>query len=76
MTLRSKTSLCFIAASSMLMISAAEAFAWSCQATADDGTYGYSYNYPNRRGARQRALAECDVRTYDQCYIVDCQRNG
>jgi hypothetical protein len=53
-----------------------EAFAWSCQATADDGTYGYSYNYPNRRGAKQRALAECNARTYDDCYIVDCQRNG
>jgi hypothetical protein len=53
-----------------------QAFAWSCQAAADDGTYGYSYNYPNRRGAKQRALAECNARTYDSCYIVDCQRNG
>lgn len=57
-------------------IGAPQALAWSCQAVADDGTYGYSYNYPNRRSARQRALAECDARTYDQCYIEDCQRNG
>lgn len=53
-----------------------DAFAWSCQATASDGTYGYSYGYGNRREARRRALAECNARTYDDCYIVDCQRNG
>lgn len=53
-----------------------EAFAWSCQATADDGASGWSYNYPNRRGARQRALAECNSQTYQKCYIVDCQPNG
>jgi hypothetical protein len=35
-----------------------------------------SYNYPNRRAARQRALAECNARTYGECYIVDCQRHG
>lgn len=55
---------------------APQAYAWSCQAEADDGTYGYSYNYSNRRDARRRALRECNARTYDKCYIVDCQRNG
>ena len=52
------------------------AFAWSCQAQANDGTYGYSYNYSNRRDARRRAKADCEARTYDECYIVDCQSNG
>ena len=56
--------------------SAPEAFAWSCQATASDGTYGYSYGYGNRREARRRALAESNARTYDDCYVVDCLRNG
>lgn len=55
---------------------APQAFAWACQAQANDGASGYSYNYPNRRGARQRALAECNANTYDRCYIIDCQRNG
>jgi hypothetical protein len=55
---------------------APQAFAWACQAQANDGASGYSYNYPNRRSARQRALAECNGTTYDRCYIVDCQRNG
>jgi hypothetical protein len=60
----------------MLAASAPQAFAWSCQAQADDGTTGWSYGYGNRRAARQRALAECNARTYDSCYIIDCQRNG
>lgn len=64
------------ALSAMLAASAPQAFAWACQAEANDGTSGWSYNYPTRRGARQRALAECNARTYDSCYIVDCQRNG
>jgi hypothetical protein len=55
---------------------APQAFAWACQAQANDGATGYSYNYPNRRAARQRALAECNARTYCECYIVDCQRHG
>jgi hypothetical protein len=59
-----------------LAASVPQAYAWSCQATASDGTYGYSYGYGNRRDARRRALAECNARTYDDCYIVDCQRNG
>ena len=63
-------------ASAMLALSAPQVLAWSCQATASDGTYGYSYGYGNRREARRRALAECNARTYDECYIEDCQRNG
>ena len=55
---------------------APQAFAWACQAQANDGASGYSYNYPNRRSARQRALAECNVNSNYQCYIIDCQRNG
>ena len=55
---------------------APQAFAWACQAQANDGSSGYSYNYPTRRGARQRALAECSGTTYDRCYIIDCQRHG
>ena len=51
-----------------------EAFAWSCQATADDGTYGYSYNFDNEGAATQRALDECATRaTTDQtCEITEC----
>lgn len=59
-----------------LATSVPEAFAWSYQATASDGTYGYSYGDSNRRDARRRALAECNARTYDDRYIVDCQRSG
>jgi hypothetical protein len=53
-----------------------EAFAWGCYAQARDGTYGYSYNYPNRRSASARALAECAVRTYRRCRIIYCKPNG
>lgn len=66
----------FTLASGMLAFSAPQVLAWSCQAQASDGTYGYSYGYGNRRDARRRAVAECNARTYDDCYIVDCQRNG
>ncbi len=52
-----------------------EAFAWGCHAQARDGTYGYSYNYPNRRSAAARALAECASRTYRRCRIVYCEPN-
>jgi hypothetical protein len=76
MIFRSKALLCLIAASGMLATSHADAFAWACQAQANDGASGYSYNYPNRRSARQRALAECNVNSSYQCYIIDCQRNG
>ena len=40
---------------STLIASTAPALAWGCVAVSEDGTYGYSYNYPNRRSARQRA---------------------
>lgn len=53
-----------------------EAFAWGCYAQARDGTYGYSYNYPNKRSAAARALAECSVRTYRRCRVVYCKPNG
>jgi hypothetical protein len=53
-----------------------EVFAWGCTAVARDGSYGYSYNYPNRRSAQRRALAECSARTYRRCYISQCNPNG
>jgi len=53
-----------------------EAFAWGCTAAARDGAYGYSYNYPNKRSAVQRALYECSARTYRRCYITQCNPNG
>lgn len=53
-----------------------EAFAWSCLAGARDGASGWSYNYPNRRAAIRRALAECAVRTYYRCYLRYCNPNG
>ncbi|MDB5526036.1 MAG: hypothetical protein JWM58_3799 [Rhizobium sp.] len=62
--------------SALLASSAPHAFAWSCVAVADDGTYGYSYNYPNKKGARQRAKAECSERTYDDCHVTSCDPNG
>lgn len=76
MRLHTKLAFSAFVAFGLLATAVPEAFAWSCQAQADDGTYGYSYNYPNRKRARQRALAECNARTYDECYIVDCQPNG
>lgn len=76
MKLRTKFALSALVVCGTLAASVPQAFAWSCQATASDGTYGYSYGYSNRRDAKRRALAECNARTYDDCYIVDCQRNG
>ena len=71
-----KGSLALSLASAMFAFSAPQVLAWSCQAVASDGTYGYSYNYSNRRKARSRALAECEARTNEECWIDDCQRNG
>lgn len=71
-----KGTLALSIASAMLAISAPQVLAWSCQAVASDGTYGYSYGYSNKREARRRALAECNARTYEDCWIDDCQRNG
>ncbi|MBX9456190.1 MAG: hypothetical protein KL863_09295 [Rhizobium sp.] len=76
MKTRSRLALTALVVCGTLAASMPQAFAWSCQAQADDGTYGYSYGFSNRRDARRRALAECNARTYDSCYIVDCQRNG
>lgn len=47
------------------------AFAWGCFAEADNGAYGYSYNYSNRSGAIERALEECSARGRG-CEIMDC----
>ncbi|MGV3553189.1 DUF4189 domain-containing protein [Rhizobium sp.] len=76
MTFSSKIAVFAIVAAATLATSVPEAYAWSCQATADDGTYGYSYNYPNRKQARRRAMAECQARTNYDCYIAACQPNG
>ena len=62
--------------SSLLASSAPQAFAWGCTAVADDGAYGYSYNYPNKRAARQRARAECNARTSYECQVTSCDPNG
>lgn len=71
-----KGTLAVSVASAMLAFSAPQVLAWSCQAVASDGTYGDSYGYSNKRDARRRALAECNARTYEDCWIDDCQRNG
>lgn len=71
-----KATLALSIMTSVLAFSAQDSFAWACQAQADDGTTGWSYNYPNRKQARRRAIAECNARTYDSCYIVACQPNG
>lgn len=63
-------------AMALLADSAPQAFAWGCTAVADDGTYGYSYNYPNKSGARARAKAECNERTNDRCKVVSCDPDG
>jgi hypothetical protein len=60
----------------MLLGVQTEAMAWGCVAVANDGTYGYSYNYGSRKAARQRARQECNARTYDECYITSCDPNG
>ena len=56
--------------------SAPQAFAWGCTAVADDGAYGYSNNYPNRKSARQRARAESSARTNYNCQVTSCDPNG
>ncbi|MBL0372356.1 DUF4189 domain-containing protein [Rhizobium sp. KVB221] len=53
-----------------------QALAWGCIAVAGDGTYGYSYNFSKKRDAKQRAKAECDIRTREACYIDSCDPNG
>jgi hypothetical protein len=53
-----------------------EAFAWGCVAGARDGASGWSANYPNKRSAVRRALAECAARSYYRCYIRYCRPNG
>jgi hypothetical protein len=63
-------------ASGMTFSETTSAFAWGCNAVANDGTYGYSYNYPNKRGAMARARAECEARTYRRCRVVSCDPNG
>jgi hypothetical protein len=55
---------------------ATSAFAWGCYAEARDGTYGWSYNYPHRRGAERRAHKECQVRTHRKCRVIYCRRNA
>lgn len=74
-----KTGRIFVAvaiASAAFIGSETQASAWGCFAQADDGTYGYSYNFNNKRGAKRRAEAECEARTYEDCYIVSCDPNG
>jgi hypothetical protein len=59
-----------------LFVAQSEAMAWGCLARAKDGAYGYSYNYPNKRSAQNRALKECSIRTYYRCRVVSCDPNG
>lgn len=65
----------FLAVAASMSI-AGEAMAWYCHAQARDGTYGYSYNYPTRWGAANRAIRECQARTYRRCRVIVCRRNG
>lgn len=76
--MKSKTALALAGVFAMALFaeSAPQAFAWGCTAVADDGSYGYSYNYPNKRGARQRAKAECNARTNERCEVTSCDPNG
>ena len=62
--------------SALLIASASEALAWGCVAQANDGTYGYSYGFGTKKQAKRRAMAECDARTYDDCYITNCDPNS
>jgi Domain of unknown function (DUF4189) len=57
--------------------STGSALAWGCVAVAEDGTYGYSYNFGDRDSAVDRALNECASRaTTDQvCEITDCSED-
>ena len=63
---------------SALTLSSSPAAAWGCVAVAEDGTYGYSYNFDDEDGARERALDECATRaTTDQtCEITDCSEDS
>ncbi len=58
-----------------LTASTSSAFAWSCLAVARNGAEGWSYNYPNRGGAINRALSECYARGRG-CHVVRCNPNG
>lgn len=72
-----KFGLAALALTTSLLV-ASDAFAWSCAAVSENGTYGYSYNYDNEEDASQRALNECAKRaTTDQtCSIDSCDENG
>jgi hypothetical protein len=55
------------------LLSAGQAFAWSCVAGSSDGAQGWSSNYRSESAAEQRALAECqNVTTSDDCEVQQC----
>lgn len=52
------------------------ALAWGCVATASDGAYGYSYNWPSEEDAELTALNECDARSSSgDCQTESCDPN-
>ncbi|MCP3162161.1 DUF4189 domain-containing protein [Myxococcus qinghaiensis] len=60
-----------------LMVATNPALAASAVATADDMTYGYSYNQPTQEAAERAALKSCQRRTRRACQVhVSCDGPG
>ena len=56
-----------------LALSHGLALAWGCVASASDGAYGYSYNWPSEQDAELTALNECEARSSSgDCSTESC----
>ena len=56
-----------------LSFSQSHALAWGCVASASDGAYGYSYNWPSEQDAELTALNECEARSSSgDCATESC----
>ncbi len=74
---RHATALLILATICWLITPAGEARAASAVAWADDGAYGYAYDYRTEREAVARAMRSCSARSRRRCRIlVSCRGGG
>jgi hypothetical protein len=72
-----KSALTAVTVALLVACTSTSAYAWGCLAESDEGSNGYSYNYPNKRKAAKRALAECVKRTSTSgwCEVTECNED-
>lgn len=77
MTILARSALAILAVAAALTTSSSTASAWGCIAESDQGSNGYSYQYGDEDGARERALNECANRTSEDhvCEITECNQD-